>query len=143
MNMVGSVKDILINMDLELIPIDITTILTSGIAIIRELPSSPEEIALAVNIEGVGAAIIDGCSHPGAENIVDKSIQDLGISPYLVIGGFHLWLDTVSFAENTVLELLDLGVKKICPIHCSGNLIREYIQENYPGNYVEGCVGTT
>ncbi len=143
LNVPLAVQDVMLELDIELIPTD-TIILSTGIAIVRtQLPSYPEELALIVNIEGVGAVIFVGCSHPGVENIVNDAIQDLGVDPYLVIGGFHLFLDTISFIEPVVDELFNLGVDKICPLHCSGNLIKEHLAENYPDNFINGCVGKT
>ena len=141
MNIPPAVQDVMLEMDLELIPTD-TLILSTGVAIVRtELPGTPEELALIVNIEGVGAVILGGCSHPGIENMVEDAIQELGIEPYLAIGGFHLFLDPISFIEPVVNDLINLGVDKICPLHCSGNLIKEHLAENYPDNFINGCVG--
>ena len=142
-NMAGAVKDALIDMELELVEINETTIVSAGIVILKALPSAPEELSIVINIEGVGAAILIGCSHPGSPNIVNTTIQELGINPYLAIGGFFLFMDTEPFIESVVADLIDLDVKKICPIHCSGDLMREYVKENHPDRYIEGCVGTT
>ncbi|MGC9781434.1 MAG: MBL fold metallo-hydrolase [Candidatus Heimdallarchaeota archaeon] len=120
----------------------LTTILSPGIALVGELRGPPYEHALTVNVANVDLVVVVGCSHLGVENIVAKAIEDLEVDPYLVIGGFHLDYASTDVISNTATKLIDLGVDKIYPIHCIGNLIRNYIEENYPDNYGEGCVGT-
>ncbi len=119
-----------------------TTILSSGIAVIGELYGPPYEQALAINVKGMGMVVVVGCSHPGVENIVEKAVNDLDVDPYLVIGGFHLAYASQQTINNTVTRLLELGIKKIYPIHCSGDQIRNFIKENHLEQYGEGCVGT-
>lgn len=143
MNIAPHVNTSLIDLGFELIHINETTTLSQGIAVIYTLPSSPEEISLAINVEGVGTIIITGCSHPGVENIVEEAAQSLGINPYLVIGGFHLLADSEHTINAIISELLELDVDKICPIHCTGETFRDCMEENFEDNFVNGCVGTT
>ncbi|MHA2254651.1 MAG: MBL fold metallo-hydrolase [Candidatus Heimdallarchaeaceae archaeon] len=118
---------------LEVISINNTTHLSAGISIIGEMESiSLYEQALAVNVEEVGIVLFVGCSHPGVENLVSKSVQNLQSDPYLVIGGFHLFQDSEKYVENTASELIDLGLNRIYPNHCSGDSIRNHLQRNYP-----------
>jgi len=137
------VKTSLTDLGFELIHVDTTTILSPGIAIVYTLPSSPEEISLAMNIDGVGTVLLVGCSHPGVENIVEEAVQSLGINPYLVIGGFHLLAEPKQTLNVIITELLELGIEKICPIHCTGETFRECMEEDFQDNFVNGCVGTT
>ena len=129
------------NLGFEVVKVHETTVIASGIAIIGELYGPPWEQALAIYVENKGLIILTGCSHPGVENIVEKATKELNIKPYLVIGGFHLAGASESRIRNTISKLLALGVKKICPIHCSGDKIREILANNYPEVYGDGHVG--
>ena len=127
--------------DLNVIKISDTTIIQQGIAIIGEIFGPPYEQALVVNIEDVGLVGIVGCSHPGVENLIEKAITDLGINAYMVMGGFHLASASEETIQNTIDRLVTLNVKKIYPIHCSGDLFRQYMKDNYPLNYGLAQVG--
>jgi len=131
----------IVNLGFKTIKVNETTVIAPGVAIIGELYGPPWEQALAIYVENKGLIILTGCSHPGVENIVEKAAKELNIKPYLVIGGFHLAGASESRIRNTVSKLLALGVKKICPIHCSGDRIREILANNYPEVYGDGHVG--
>ena len=127
--------------NLNPIKITDTIIIQPGFAIIGQLYGPPYEHALAVNVKGVGLVCIVGCSHPGVENHVEKAIQDLGINAYMVIGGFHMTGADEQAIQNTIDRLLELRLQKIYPIHCSGDLIRQYMAENYPLQYGQANIG--
>jgi hypothetical protein len=59
----------------------------------------------------------------------------------MVIGGFHMGAATEQLIEYTIDRLIALGVNKIYPIHCSGDLIRQYMRDHYPQQYGQGNVG--
>ena len=127
--------------NLNVIKINETTIIQQGFAIIGELNGPPYEQALAVNVKDVGLVCFVGCSHPGVENIIEKATTDLGIETYMVIGGFHMGAATEQQIEDTIDRLIELGVNKIYPIHCSGDLIRLHMSNHYPEQYGQGNVG--
>ena len=127
--------------NLNIVKISDTTVIRRGFAIVGQLYGPPYEHALAVNVKGVGLVCFTGCSHPGVEFIVEKAITDLAYDCYMVIGGFHMVGATEQQIDNTIGRLLELGVKKIYPIHCSGDGIREYMADNYPSEYGQGNVG--
>lgn len=118
-----------------------TTKICDGVAVLGEIYGPPYEIALVVNVEGLGSIIVVGCSHPGVENIVGKAVKELNVKPYAVIGGFHLAGASKYKLESTVRKLLEYGVEKIYPIHCSGEGIRDLLESEYPQNYGDGFVG--
>ena len=129
------------NLKLDVVEINDTTVIADGVAIIGPLYGPPTEQALALNVEGKGLVILVGCSHPGVVNIVKKARDDLGVKPYLVLGGFHMAGCSEEECRKTIQELLELGMEKISPIHCSGRTIRGILREEYPNNYVECYVG--
>lgn len=88
-----------------------------------------------------GVIVITGCAHPGVVDIVRETMELVDDRIYLVIGGFHL----VEYTENSVSyvvdQLRDLGVVKVGPCHCSGDLARNIFADSYGDNYVEVGVG--
>jgi len=88
-----------------------------------------------------GIVVITGCAHPGIVNIVKKAKEITGGDIYLVIGGFHLGGETRGEIGSIIEELKDLGVEKIAPCHCSGDLARSMFKEAFGNNYIEAGVG--
>ena len=111
-----------------------------GIYVIGETYGPPYEVAVAVNTSK-GLIVLVGCSHPGVNTILKKVINDVGGSIYAVIGGFHLSSAPEGEIISVVDDLVSLGVKKVYPIHCSGDYIRNYLKTNYPDIYGDGGVG--
>ena len=118
-----------------------TIILAPGIALIGPLTGPPNEIALLVNVRGFGAVLITGCSHPGIVNFVKYAEQTLHVRIAMVIGGFHTFYLSPNEAQNIVSQLLNLGVKFIAPLHCSGEVMRKILEEHYPEHYIQLYVG--
>jgi len=88
-----------------------------------------------------GIVVITGCAHPGVVNIVKKAKEITGKDIYLVIGGFHLGGESRGEIGSIIEELKDLGVEKIAPCHCSGDLARSMFKEAFGDNYIEAGVG--
>ncbi|MCD6157666.1 MAG: MBL fold metallo-hydrolase [Euryarchaeota archaeon] len=88
-----------------------------------------------------GLVIITGCSHPGIVRIVKKAISALNRPVYMVIGGFHLISNSSREIHEIAKELKDLGVKKVIPCHCSGDLARSIFKEIFGLDYEECHVG--
>jgi len=129
------------SMNFKVIPVKKTEEIADGVIIIGEMYGPPWEEALAVNVRGVGLIILVGCSHPGVDKLVEKTVKELGIRPYAVIGGFHLGGVSEVRVREVIENLLSLGTKKIYPIHCSGSLIRRILREEYSENYGDGHIG--
>lgn len=119
-----------------------TTDLGNGLFIIGQIIGPPYEHALAVNVTGVGLVILVGCSHPGVNNIVTKAVEDLKTTPYVVLGGFHESASDEQEISTLIDSLLNLSLSQIYPFHCSGDLIRDYLNTNYPELYQEVVVGS-
>jgi len=113
-----------------------------GVAVIGWLYGPPAEEALAINVEGRGLVILVGCSHPGVANIVAKAKNDLGVKPYLVLGGFHMRGASELTCRETVKRLIELGTERIAPIHCSGDMIRSILEREYSRNWLKCHVGS-
>ena len=59
----------------------------------------------------------------------------------MVIGGFHMTAANEQQIDDAVADLLELGVEKIYPTHCCGDLFREYMTTRYPQQYGQSYVG--
>lgn len=128
--------------NLEIVEVNDTAKVADGVAVIGWLYGPPVEQALAINVKNVGLVILVGCSHPGVVNIAFKATRDLGVKPYLVLGGFHMGGASSDTCRNVIRHLLDLGIRKIAPIHCSGERIRSILEKEFPENWLEGHVGS-
>ncbi len=93
------------------------------------------EQAFAFNVDGVGLVVIVGCSHPGADRLVEAASRVSGVKPYMVIGGFHS-------PPRYVLDRLAEMVEVICPAHCSGEEAKHYVSERYPSKACRVRTGT-
>ena len=118
-----------------------TIVIARGIAIVGPLYGPPNEIALLLNVRGFGAVLITGCSHPGIVNFVKYAERTLHVHIVMVLGGFHTFYLSESRVQAIVKQLINLGVKFIAPLHCSGSVMRHVLKEYYPRNFVELYVG--
>ena len=146
-------KNVTVYVPLEVYPTARSLLPNMNIAIVNEtmkiaphayvvgpLYGPPQEMFLAISTRK-GLIIVTGCSHPGIVNMVKKAMEDLNQSVYMVIGGFHLAGAYSGRVRSIADELVGLGVKKIYPLHCSGDCIRNYLKNTYPDVYGDGGVG--
>jgi len=82
-----------------------------------------------------GLIVITGCAHPGVVNIVKKA-QEIEKTIYIVLGGFHL-----GDGRAVIKEFKALGVKKVAPCHCTGDLAIGQFREEYKDNFIANGVG--
>ena len=83
-----------------------------------------------------GIVLITGCSHSKVEEIVRATKQYLGDNIELVEGGFHLLPYDATYITN-IAHLMkdDLGVHRVAPAHCTGNLAFKIFRDVYGENY--------
>ena len=93
-----------------------------------------KEQALAIKSPR-GLIVITGCAHPGVVNIVKKA-RDIEKTIYLVLGGFHL-----GDGRAVINEFKALGVQKVAPCHCTGDLAIGQFREEYKDNFITNGVG--
>ncbi|AEC52410.1 hypothetical protein PNA2_1495 [Pyrococcus sp. NA2] len=91
----------------------------------------------AIGIEtNSGLVIIVGCSHPGVDVMVEKTLEVVGYKKaYLVIGGFH---SPPIFRLEKLAKLSEL----IAPAHCSGDVAKTFLKRKFKEKYVEVKTGT-
>lgn len=99
--------------------------MTSGFWTIKEgqyvKDSIPDDLALAIKIEGKGLAVITGCAHAGIINTIKHAQKITGEEElYAVIGGFHLSGAGETRLNATAEALRKLDPAIVCPGHCTG-----------------------
>ncbi|MFX0172903.1 MAG: MBL fold metallo-hydrolase [Candidatus Hodarchaeota archaeon] len=140
-DMSSTVKQRINSWYVTMVEIDSNHLFRDDIAIVGPLYGPPTEQALAINVKGLGMIIFVGCSHPGVENLTKEAVDYFETQPYAVIGGFHTLEEDEESIQSLVDELLSINLKQIYPTHCCGDLIRNYLEENYPSYYEEVKVG--
>lgn len=88
-----------------------------------------------------GLVVITGCAHPGIVKIVRQAKAIANGKVHLVLGGFHLGGASSSTIEMIIQSFLDLGVEKVAPCHCSGELARKIFKKKFGPSYIPAGVG--
>ena len=113
-----------------------------GVGTTGEMGSAPREQALLINTRE-GLIMLTGCAHPGVDRMAEKASKLTGRRLYLVLGGFHL----AGSSEQRISQIIEgfsrLGVVKVAPCHCSGDLARKMFREAFKENFLEAGVGKT
>ncbi len=104
---------------------------------------SPIEQALVVETRD-GTAVITGCAHPGLVEMVRRAQVTAPGKVALLAGGFHL----TGFSDKDklhaiVVELRQLGVQRILPTHCTGDVAIAVFRTELGADYLDGGVGRT
>jgi 7,8-dihydropterin-6-yl-methyl-4-(beta-D-ribofuranosyl)aminobenzene 5'-phosphate synthase len=114
--------------------------LFDGVFTTGELDGGIEEQSLVISTPR-GLIVITGCAHPGIVNIAKKAGDITGQRIYLAIGGFHLSGASPSQISYVVESLLQLGVEKVAPCHCSGERARRLFSDYFGDDYIDCGVG--
>jgi len=93
------------------------------------------ELSLALRTKK-GVVLITGCSHSKVEEIVRATKEFLASPIELVEGGFHLFPYDGDYISKLARQMKDeLGVRRVAPAHCTGNLAFKIFREVYGENY--------
>jgi 7,8-dihydropterin-6-yl-methyl-4-(beta-D-ribofuranosyl)aminobenzene 5'-phosphate synthase len=106
-----------------------------------ELGDSIKEQSLVVETSQ-GLVVITGCAHPGVVNIARRAKQLTGGGVHLVLGGFHLGGATESRIAGIIRDFQQLGVRRVAPCHCSGDVARRLFGEVYGIDFIPAGVGS-
>ena len=98
------------------------------------------EHGLVIKTEN-GGVLITGCGHPGAVPMVAVAEKELGIEIHTVIGGLHLMSKSGEDLEQLAASLQEMGVKQICPTHCTGDNSIASLKESFGEGYISGGTG--
>ena len=102
-----------------------------------ELP----ELTLAVRRPN-GLLLVDGCSHPGIETILEAASK-VDSRTEIVVGGLHLAETPVEEIDALVENLkTKWKVQRIAPGHCTGEPAFARLKKAYGENYLYAGLGT-
>jgi len=113
-----------------------------GVMTTGELRTDVKEQSLIIN-SLKGLIVVTGCAHPGVVDIVEKALELVDGHVYLVIGGFHLGGASKEEIKSIIEQFRSLGVTKVAPCHCSGDLARSMFKGAFGRDYIETGVGKT
>jgi len=113
-----------------------------GIYTTGPVGSSIVEQALAVET-GEGLVVVTGCAHPGVAEMVRRAKEATGEGVALVMGGFHLGGASRSQVGAVIDDLRSLGVRRVAPCHCTGDLARRMFAETFGADFFPAGVGWT
>jgi len=111
------------------------TEIAEGVYSTGEMGSGIREQSLAL-VTKQGLVVITGCAHPGIVEIVAKAKEITGEEVYLAMGGFHLSGAGQGRIKAVIEEFRRLGVQRVAPCHCSGDLTRR----SFKASYGEACI---
>jgi 7,8-dihydropterin-6-yl-methyl-4-(beta-D-ribofuranosyl)aminobenzene 5'-phosphate synthase len=98
------------------------------------------EQALVVET-GEGLVVVTGCAHPGIVEMVRRAREVVGGEVALVLGGFHLKDASHAQIETVIADLRDLGVQRVAPCHCTGDLARQMFADVFGADCTLAGVG--
>ena len=131
----NSIKNMIIQKGAKFVEISTPRKISDFVYTTGELYGPPEEQSLIIDSRK-GLVVITGCAHPGIVNIVKKAKElTKKDKVYLVLGGFH------HPPISCVKEFRKLGVEKVAPSHCTGDLVREAFRKEYKEDFIEYGVG--
>lgn len=123
-------------------PIDAMTEVVPGIWASAEMKSLlAPEIALAIDTDE-GLLVLVGCSHPGADRMLQDIRQRTGRPVLLLAGGLHLLQSSLSETERTLASIADQGVRYLGSTHCTGDVATGMARRLWGDRFIEGGVGT-
>lgn len=90
-----------------------------------------------------GLVVILGCAHRGTINTLRHALNITGMETiHAVIGGTHLLRSTEAQLEQTIAELMSLGVQRLGVSHCTGNAAAVYLAQKFGGDFFFNNAGT-
>jgi len=107
---------------------------------VGEMSDSIKEQALIIDTSE-GLAVVTGCAHPGIVEIAEVARNYLNREIHLLMGGFHLLGHGENKLRGTVQALRNLGIHKVAPSHCTGDVAIALFREKWGSGFIEGGCG--
>ena len=98
------------------------------------------EHGLVIKTE-TGGVLVTGCGHPGVISMVKVAEKELGIEIHTLIGGLHLMNKSGEEMEQLAAGLKALGIRQICPTHCTGEKSIASLKASFGDGYIAGGTG--
>ena len=107
------------------------------------LPFSPVKETTLVIESNEGLILVTGDCHPSPARIIDKAKAVTGVdSVYLLAGGTSLvWLSDAAMSV-LVDQIHERRVKKLAPVHTSGDAAKEYMAGLWGDDLISAATGT-
>jgi 7,8-dihydropterin-6-yl-methyl-4-(beta-D-ribofuranosyl)aminobenzene 5'-phosphate synthase len=135
-----SIKDTVMDAGAQLVEVHEPVEICKDVHTTGELGTFIKEESLILKTTK-GLVIITGCAHPGIVEIVAEAKDLLKTDVYLALGGFHLcWVNPIKI-NSIVKGLEELGVMRVAPCHCSGDVARKLFENAYGKDFVLVGVG--
>ena len=99
------------SLGLEPVCVNSTVEVARGVYVVKPLYGPPLEVALAIRTSR-GLVVLVGCSHLGVVSILRQAAGDTGARPHIVLGGFHMAGAQAREVENTVSQLVGMGLRR-------------------------------
>jgi 7,8-dihydropterin-6-yl-methyl-4-(beta-D-ribofuranosyl)aminobenzene 5'-phosphate synthase len=125
---------------IKLIEVQLPMKICKGVYSTGELGSDIKEQSLIVQDES-GLIVITGCAHPGIVNVVNKVKGFFKKDIFLLVGGFHLGGKSKDELKKIASALKKAGVHNVGPCHCTGDVAREILMQEYQKNFINVGVG--
>lgn len=101
-----------------------------------------DDLALVIDAE-YGLVVILGCAHRGLINTLRHAQKITGKKLiYAVIGGTHLFRADEERIERTIVDLTEIGVKKLGVSHCTGFAASARLAEEFTDSFFLNNAGT-
>jgi len=117
-----------------------TTKISGGAWVVGPVEGPVTEQALAVGEPG-NLIVLVGCSHPGTDRLVEAVVNEVG-GVAAVAGGMHLAGAPPWRIKEVIDRLVELGVRELYPMHCSGEGVIDYVARKYPWLLRRGGAGS-
>ena len=94
------------------------------------------EQSLVIRVD-YGLVLLTGCAHPGIIKVLEV-VKDFFKKENVVavFGGFHLKDKDEEETLRVISKLKEMGVKRIGPMHCTGDKALAWFEESYKENYI-------
>jgi 7,8-dihydropterin-6-yl-methyl-4-(beta-D-ribofuranosyl)aminobenzene 5'-phosphate synthase len=90
-----------------------------------------------------GLVVILGCGHRGVINTLRHAQTVTGVETiHTVVGGTHLLRSSEAQLEQTIAELMSLGVQRLGVSHCTGNAAAVRLAQGFGGDFFFNNAGT-
>ncbi|MBN1823032.1 MAG: MBL fold metallo-hydrolase [Endomicrobiales bacterium] len=84
-----------------------------------------------------GFSLVTGCAHPGIVPMVELVKNRFGPEVYCVVGGLHMKGMEEGRIARVVSDLKRLGIKKVAPLHCTGEAAVRAMKEGFRDGFIE------
>ena len=90
-----------------------------------------------------GLVVVLGCGHRGVINTLRHAQNVTGVETiHTVVGGTHLLRSSEAQLEQTIAELMSLGVQRLGISHCTGNAAAVRLAQGFGGDFFFNNAGT-